>query len=97
MKVTTVTSDKPVCSHSEAVRKFQVGLNSQVEILCEVESNPPSDLTFHWVFNTSGETMQMEHGAVKMDGSRSIVDYTPRYSIINKNCFYFSISKTGLC
>ena len=45
---------------------------------CKVGSNPGSGLRFHWVFNTSGETMQMENAAVKVDGTRSMVDYTPR-------------------
>ena len=44
----------------------------------EVVSNPSSGLRFHWVFNTSGETMQMENSGVKVDGTRSMVDYTPR-------------------
>ena len=46
--------------------------------LSEVVSNPSSGLRFHWVFNTSGETMQMENTGVKVDGTRSMVDYTPR-------------------
>ena len=46
--------------------------------LFKVVSNPSSGLRFHWVFNTSGETMQMENAAVKVDGTRSMVDYTPR-------------------
>ena len=81
----------------DQVLVYGVARYETARISCEVASNPSSGLRFHWVFNTSGETMQMEHGAVKVDGSRSIVDYTPRYSIINKTCFYFSISETGLC
>ena len=74
---TTSTLDKPVCS-TDGTRKFQVGLNSQVEILCQVESNPQSELTFHWVFNTSKEMIDIQQDQMRVNGTASIVDYIPR-------------------
>ena len=74
---TTSTLDKPVCS-TDGTRKFQVGLNSQVEILCQVESNPQSELTFHWVFNTSKEMIDIQQDQMRVNGTASVVDYIPR-------------------
>ena len=45
--------------------KYQVGLNSQVEILCQVDSNPRTDLTFHWVFNTSQEMIDIQQDQMR--------------------------------
>ena len=48
-------------------------------------SNPSSGLRFHWVFNTTAATQAQPSpgggaggGAVKVEGTRSVVDYTPR-------------------
>ena len=41
--------------------------------LHQVESNPTTDLTFHWVFNTSGETSELHSPAVRVEGRRSEV------------------------
>ena len=58
--------------------KYQVGLNSQVEILCQVDSNPRTDLTFHWVFNTSQEMIDIQQDQMRMNGTSSRVDFIPR-------------------
>ena len=58
--------------------KYQVALNSQVEILCQVDSNPGSGLSFHWVFNTSQEMIDIQQDQMRMNGSVSTVDFIPR-------------------
>ena len=42
-------------------------------LLHQVESNPTTDLTFHWVFNTTGETSELHSPAVRVEGRRSEV------------------------
>ena len=44
-------------------------------LLHQVESNPTTDLTFHWVFNTSGETSELHSPAVRVEGRRSEVGF----------------------
>ena len=58
--------------------RYKVALNSQVEILCQVESNPGSGLSFHWVFNTSQEMIDIQQDQMRMNGSVSTVDFIPR-------------------
>ena len=55
-----------------------MALNSQVEILCQVDSNPGSALTFHWVFNTSQEMIDIQQDQMRINGSSSTVDFIPR-------------------
>ena len=55
-----------------------MGLNSQVEILCQVDSNPGSALTFHWVFNTSQEMIDIQQDQMRLNGSSSTVEFIPR-------------------
>ena len=55
-----------------------MGLNSQVEILCQVDSNPGSALTFHWVFNTSQEMIDIQQDQMRLNGTSSTVEFIPR-------------------
>ena len=41
-------------------------------------SDPDNDLTFHWLFNTSQEIIDIQQSQTRMNGTRSIVDYIPR-------------------
>ena len=55
-----------------------MGLNSQVEILCQVDANPDSALSFHWVFNTSQEMIDIQQDQMRLNGSSSTVEFIPR-------------------
>ena len=68
---------RPLCS-PEQVMVYGVARLETVLVSCQVLSNPASGLRFHWVYNTSGETVQLEQAAVKVEGSRALVEYTPR-------------------
>jgi len=68
---------KPVCA-LEAPQEYEVGLNVQSEVVCKVEAAPDSQLTFHWVFNTSKEMIDIQHDQMRVNGSVSTVDYIPR-------------------
>ena len=70
---------RPLCS-PEQVMVYGVARLETVLVSCEVVSNPASGLRFHWVYNTSGETVQLEQGAVKVEGSRALVEYPPALS-----------------
>ena len=94
--VTNLTLDKPVCSSSNQARKFQVGLNSQVEIVCEVESNPDTELTFHWVFNTSQEMIDIQQDQMRANGTTSTVDYIPRTEMDYGNLLCWAENSVGL-
>ena len=59
-------ADVPYC-RPDQVLVYGVARYETVRISCDVVSNPSVGLRFHWVFNTSGETIQMENGAVKVE------------------------------
>ena len=48
------------------------------EIGCEVVANPGTDLSFHWMFNTSQEMIDIQQAQIRHNGSHSWVDYVPR-------------------
>ena len=50
----------------------------KVRISCDVVSNPSSDLSFHWVFNTTSDRVDIDQARVMVEGTRSIVEYVPR-------------------
>ena len=49
-----------------------------MRISCDVVSNPSSDLSFHWVFNTTSDRVDIDQARVMVEGTRSIVEYVPR-------------------
>ena len=69
-------SDKPVCAQ-EAVVRYEVGLNAQAAVVCRVEAAPEAGLQFHWVFNTSTETID-----IQQDQMRYSYSYNSHYSYI---------------
>ena len=71
---------KPVCADggSGSPRKLEVGLNVQSEVVCHVEAAPEANLSFHWVFNTSQEMIDIQQDQMRVNGSISTVDYIPR-------------------
>ena len=62
---TKIFLDVPHC-RPDQVLVYGVARYETARISCEVVSNPSVGLRFHWVFNTSGETIQMENAAVKV-------------------------------
>ena len=69
---------KPVCADEGSPRKLEVGLNVQSEVVCQVEAAPEANLSFHWVFNTSQEMIDIQQDQMRVNGSVSTVDYIPR-------------------
>ncbi|EDW37030.1 GL25736 [Drosophila persimilis] len=47
-----------------------------VEVICEIQADPPPR-TFRWKFNNSGETLDVGSERFSVNGSRSILKYTP--------------------
>ena len=88
-------SDVPECSPDQ-VMVYGVARFETVRINCDVVSNPSVGLRFHWVFNTSGESMQMENAGVRVDGTRSTVDYTPRTELDYGNLLCWGENSIGV-
>lgn len=85
----------PYC-RPDQVLVYGVARYEKVRISCDVVSNPSYSLSFHWVFNTSGETVEMKNTAVKVDGTRSMVDYTPRTELDYGNLLCWGENSIGV-
>ena len=59
---------------------YYVALNKRVDIMCEVMAHNNKDLTYHWIFNTSHEIIDIQQSDIKVNGSVSLVSYIPRTS-----------------
>ena len=59
-------------------------------------SNPSYGLSFHWVFNTSGEAVEMKNTAVKVDGTKSMVDYIPKSELDYGNLLCWGENSLGV-
>lgn len=68
---------EPICAQGQEA-SYRVPLNKRAEIVCQVMSDPDNDLTFHWLFNTSREIIDIQQSQTRVNGTRSIVDYIPR-------------------
>ena len=45
--------------------RYEVGLNAQAAVVCRVEAAPEAGLQFHWVFNTSTETIDIQQDQMR--------------------------------
>ena len=70
-------TDEPVCKEGQE-SVYYVALNKRVDVKCEVMSHPDKDLTYHWLFNTSHEIIDIQQSDIKVMGSASLVRYIPR-------------------
>jgi hypothetical protein len=44
-----------------------------------VAANPSSSLSYHWVFNTTADNINIDQSVVRVEGTRSTIEYIPRY------------------
>ena len=68
-------TDEPVCKEGQQ-SVYYVALNKRVDIMCEVMAHPHNDLTYHWMLNTTYETIDIQQS----DIIGSHVSYVPRTS-----------------
>ena len=70
----------PVCSQN-IQQKYEVELNVQSEVVCNVDAAPNSNLTFHWVFKTTKQMIDIQQAQM-------------RYLDINNNQLNFFSTET---
>jgi hypothetical protein len=54
----------------------------KIRISCEVSANPSSSISYHWVFNTTADNIHIDQSVVRVEGSKSTIEYVPRYQTI---------------
>ena len=53
--------------------RHEVGLNAQAAVVCRVEAAPEAGLQFHWVFNTSTETIDIQQDQMRYSYSYIVI------------------------
>ena len=53
--------------------RYEVGLNAQAAVVCRVEAAPEAGLQFHWVFNTSTETIDIQQDQMRYSYSYMVI------------------------
>ncbi|XP_037957726.1 neural cell adhesion molecule 1-A [Teleopsis dalmanni] len=66
----------PICRHLDRVILIGASKDETVEVPCEVQADPPPR-TFRWKFNNSGETLDIGSDRFSINGSGSMLKYTP--------------------
>ncbi|XP_058985910.1 neural cell adhesion molecule 1-B [Musca domestica] len=66
----------PICKHLDRVILIGASKDETVEVACEIQADPPPR-SFRWKFNNSGETLDVGSERFSVNGSRSILKYTP--------------------
>ncbi|XP_061393851.1 mucin-19-like, partial [Musca vetustissima] len=69
-------TDTPICKHLDRVILIGASKDETVEVACEIQADPPPR-SFRWKFNNSGETLDVGSERFSVNGSRSILKYTP--------------------
>ncbi|XP_055600251.1 nephrin-like [Uranotaenia lowii] len=65
----------PACAN-EKVALIGASKNENVEILCEIYADPPAR-SFHWRFNNTAETLEVDSHRYSNGGNFSVLHYTP--------------------
>ncbi|CAD7086100.1 unnamed protein product [Hermetia illucens] len=66
----------PICKYSDRVILIGASKDETVEVACEIQADPPPR-NFRWKFNNSGETLDVGNERFTINGTRSILKYTP--------------------
>lgn len=75
-----IPTDTPVCKPG-LTRYFGVSRAENVEILCQVEANPQTELSYKWFFNNSAETIEVPRSRYNNSPSASVLTYKPLASL----------------
>uniref|UniRef100_A0A1A9W080 Ig-like domain-containing protein n=1 Tax=Glossina brevipalpis TaxID=37001 RepID=A0A1A9W080_9MUSC len=75
-RVIRSNQNTPICKHLDRVILIGASKDETVEVACEIQADPPPR-TFRWKFNNSGETLDVGSERFSVNGSRSILKYTP--------------------
>jgi len=87
-------TDPPVCK-AGLTRYFGVSRSENVEITCQVEANPSSDLTYKWYFNNSAETIEVPRNRYTASGPLSLLTYRPMASLDYGTLLCYAANSAG--
>ena len=57
---------RPVCATDNIQTQYEVGLNQLAKVRCEVDAGLNPNLTFHWVFNTTKEIIDIQQQQMRL-------------------------------
>ncbi|XP_057370740.1 nephrin-like [Daphnia carinata] len=84
----------PVCKPG-LTRYFGVSRAENVEIACQVEANPSTELGYKWFFNNSAETIEVPRSRYNNSPSASVLTYKPLASLDYGTLLCFATNAAG--
>ena len=93
-KLNFYDADAPVCRPG-LTRYFGVSRAENVEISCQVEANPSTELSYKWFFNNSAETIEVPRSRYNNSPSASILTYKPLASLDYGTLLCFATNAAG--
>jgi len=84
----------PVCSLDQKVI-YGVAPHELTHVTCQVFSNPSSNLTFQWIFNTTSERLDIQNSQFSSKGTKSVVEYIPRTEMDYGSLLCWAINSVG--
>ena len=69
-------SDAPFCRLGQH-RVYGVARHEEARIVCDLDANPSTELTFRWSFNSSAGIIELPASAWTHERSRSVARYLP--------------------
>lgn len=87
-------SDSPVCRPG-LIRHFGVSRHENVEVACQVEANPVTDMSYKWFLNNSAETIEVPRHRYNNNQTTSLLSYKPAASLDYGTLLCYATNSAG--
>lgn len=77
-------------------RYFGVSRAENVEITCQVEANPSTDVGYKWYFNNSAETIEVPRARYNNTSAASVLTYKPLASLDYGTLLCYASNAAGI-
>lgn len=84
----------PVCSPDQTL-VYGSARQELVTVMCDVMANPSDKLQFDWIFSKGDEKLDMQQSQIRVNGTRSILDYVPRTEMDYGNVLCWATNAVG--
>ena len=90
-----VCIDAPVCRPG-LTRYFGVSRHENVQVACQVEANPVSEMSYKWFLNNSAETIEVPRHRYNNNQTTSLLSYKPAASLDYGTLLCYATNSAGV-
>ena len=90
-----MSKDPPVCRPG-LTRYFGVSRHENVEVACQVEANPVSEMSYKWFLNNSAETIEVPRHRYNNNQTTSLLSYKPAASLDYGTLLCYATNSAGV-